>query len=228
VKVIPYLFYPAVLLLAGCGSVSVRPESASSSALPHSVPPRQILVSDFSYDGANVRADRDGKELADFKQKMNDDLSRDLLHSLTPFGIPALKVGARPSKLIGTQAAWLIEGHYKRIFQGSRALRSFVGFGSGATKLETEVEVYDLGVPSSAPILTFQTTGGSGAEPGGLLSANPVGFVMGVGGKAVSTGLSVDTKRTARMIADYVSTELAAHGFIAEDKARRAKIAKAD
>ncbi len=127
-----------------------------------------------------------------------------------------------------SQPAWLIRGQFKTVDQGSRALRAFVGFGTGRTTLETEVQVYDLSVSAQAPLLTFETTGGSGAEPGAILSGNPIGLALGAEGKATGTGLSQDAKRTARMIAAYVSTALADRGYIAPEKARKAKLVKTD
>ena len=63
---------------------------------------------------------------------------------------------------------WFVRGEFKTVCQGSRLLRSAIGFGAGGTKIETHVEVYDLASNSATPFLTFSTTGGSGAEPGAI------------------------------------------------------------
>ncbi len=223
-----YFLLPSVLVLAGCASVSVRPGQTSASPTLRAMPPRQILISDFDFNRSKVQADRTGKDLVDFERKMASDLSDDLLHSLGPLGIPAHEIGDTASVQTAPQAAWLIRGQFKDVVQGSRALRSLVGFGSGRTKLETDVEIYDLSLSTQAPLLTFQTTGGSGSEPGALLSLNPVGLAIGGGGKAIVTGLSADSKRTARMIAAYLSSALATRGYIAPDKVRKAKIEETD
>ena len=75
---------------------------------------------------------------------------------------------------------WLIRGEFTRVNQGSRLLRSTIGFGAGGTKVETNVYVYDLSKSSTTPFLTFSTSGGSNAEPGAI------------------TGLATDPSRSSR------------------------------
>ncbi|HEY0257200.1 MAG TPA: DUF4410 domain-containing protein [Candidatus Methylacidiphilales bacterium] len=221
-----YLLLPAsAWLLAGCASVSVRPEPTAAVSSSRGLPPRQILVCPFDLDGAKVNAGRTADELTAFKTKMVGDLNRDLLHALAPLGLPAQIATSMPSGSSTPQPAWLIRGEFKTIDQGSRALRTFIGFGAGRTTLETEVQVYDLSVSGHAPVLTFATAGGSGSEPGAIVGATPVGLALTVPGKA-RAGLSNDTSRTARMIAAYVSTALAERGYIPADKARKAKLVK--
>jgi hypothetical protein len=212
-----------MLLAAGCSSVSVHPDPVPPTAThAQAEAPRKIIVEDFSFAGADVRADRDGKELEDFKQKVNNDLTHALSKSIVKLGLP-VEICKRKEDTFSPQPAWLIRGRYLRVYQGSRALRGFVGFGAGGTKVETAVAVYDLSVSTQVPIFTFETTGGSGAEPGGLLAINPVGFVVGTAGKSVK-GLSDDTKRTARMISAYLSEALFKQGYILPDNVRFAKM----
>jgi len=211
-----------LLALAGCASVSVRPGNTSSTAQQaRPEAPRKILISDFSFSEANVRADRDGKEEEGFEKKVNGDLTRALAHSIGKLGLTSEIIAQNDS--LAVQPAWLIRGRYLRLNQGSRALRSFFGFGAGGTKMETAVEVYDLSVSNKTPLFTFETTGGSGAERGGLLSPSPYGVGIGVAAKT-GTGVSNDTRRTARMIVAYISEELCRRGYIPQDKVQKAKI----
>ena len=100
--------------------------------------------------------------------------------------------------------------------QGSRALRAFVGFGAGRTKLETIVHVYDLQAGySGMPFMSFTTSGGSGAMPGALASIGPIGAVVkGVAGAA--KGLTQDTARTSREITAQLSEYMYRSGWISE------------
>jgi len=112
-----------------------------------------------------------------------------------------------------------VRGEFVKVQQGSRLLRSAVGFGAGGTKLETRVEVYDLAQNSTTPFLTFSTTGGSGAEPGAILavSADPLQIAIG-GVTGAAHGLSEDTKRTAREITAEFSDYMYKRGWISEDQ----------
>ena len=101
---------------------------------------------------------------------------------------------------------------------------------SGPTKMETTTQVYDLSTRSrQMPLFTFSTSGGSNAEPGIITSVGPFApttvplLVISVAGKGAH-GVSEDAKRTARVIAAYISEQLVARGYLpADKKAGRAK-----
>ena len=127
-------------------------------------------------------------------------------------------------KLRKPQAAWLITGQFIRVNQGSRALRVALGLGAGGTKMETIAQVYDLSSRSrEQPLFTFSTTGGSNAEPGVITSVGPLApttvpvLVISMAVKGMH-GVSEDAKRTARVIAAYVSDQLANRGYLPPDK----------
>jgi hypothetical protein len=116
----------------------------------------------------------------------------------------------------------VIRGKFVRVNQGSRFLRSAIGFGAGGTKLETMVEVYDLSDLSHRPFLTFSTTGGSNAEPGAItgIATDPLTLGVGVvtgGAGGLAHGLTEDTKRTAREITAELSDYMYRSGWIPED-----------
>ena len=86
--------------------------------------------------------------------------------------------------------------------------------------METMVKVFDLAQPGSGPFLTFETTGGSGAMPGGVTGLATGSILVAgaglVGGSA--KGISSDEKRTAKMIVARVSDYLFHRGWISADK----------
>jgi hypothetical protein len=117
-------------------------------------------------------------------------------------------------KLRKRQPAWLITGQFTRVNQVAAPC------ASGGTKMETTAQVYDLSKRSrQQPLFTFSTTGGSNAEPGIITSVGPLApttvlaVVISVAGKGAH-GVSEDAKRTARVIAAYVSERLAARGYL--------------
>jgi hypothetical protein len=85
-------------------------------------------------------------------------------------------------------------------------LRGLIGAGAGGTKMETIVRVYDLSHRSKEPVLQFETSGGSNAEPGAVLGGM-FGALPNALRNAGARGVTDDTARTAReitaMVADY-------------------------
>lgn len=187
-------------LIAGCASVSVRDPLVGSRE--PKARPKMIYVAPFETRAATFNVDREGEELAAFKHATSQMLQSKLIERL-PEIAPA---AAAPAKL--PSSGWLVTGRFIRVNQGSRALRATIGFGLGATKMETEVMVYDLALSRREPILKFVTTGGSNAEPGAISSAGTT-LVAGVGalysalGNAAH-GISEDAWRTAREIRNQV------------------------
>jgi Domain of unknown function (DUF4410) len=218
--------------ILGCASISVQPQHEDATRRLRRKP-QVLIVKDFSFPSqAAVRADRNGKELVAFEQKLQISLREQLVRALGRYGIPVTVAvtSQELQKLRKRQPAWLITGQFTRVNQGSRAMRIAVGLGAGGTKMETNAQVYDLSTRSrQQPLFTFSTTGGSNAEPGIITSVGPLApttvplFAIAVVGKGAH-GVSEDAKRNARMIAAYVSEQLAARGYLpAGKKAGKAK-----
>jgi hypothetical protein len=210
----------------GCASVSVESQRANTtSGLRRK--PQVLIVKDFSFPRqAAVRADGSGEELVAFEQKLQISLREQLVRAVGRYGIPVTVAVTSQElrKLRKRQPAWLITGQFTRVNQGSRALRIALGLGAGGTKMETTAQVYDLSKRSrQQPLFTFSTTGGSNAEPGIITSVGPLApttvpaVVISVAGKGAH-GVSEDAKRTARVIAAYVSEQLAARSYLPADK----------
>ena len=147
--------------------------------------------------------------------------------------LPAALAAEIPEHLVPAQAintlpprsnAWIVCGRFIRVNQGSRWLRSTARFGAGGTKMETQVFVYNLADNASAPFLTFETTGGSGASPG-MISAGPVGAAVGaVSGSA--KGVTDDTGRKSRSITSTLSNSMYQQGSISKDQRMTPKMAE--
>jgi uncharacterized protein DUF4410 len=218
--------------ILGCASISMESQREDATRRLGRKP-QILIVKDFSFPRqAAVRADRSGKDLVAFEQKLQISLREQLVRALGRYGIPVTVAvtSQELQKLHKRQPAWLITGQFTRVNQGSRALRIALGLGAGGTKMETTAKVYDLSQRSvQQPLFTFSTTGGSNAEPGLITSVGPLApttvpaVVISVVGKGAH-GVSEDAKRTARVIAAYVSEQLAARGYLpAGKKAGKAK-----
>lgn len=189
------------LLFTSCASVSVK-DAHEVSATPIKMP-EKIYVERFSMDGAKVEIDMQGKELEEYKQAVVDLLHTRLVDRLPEIApVEDYKGGPLP------QEGWLIQGRFTWVNHGTKAARVLVGFGLGATKMETEVEVTELDGGAPRKFLALKTTGGSNAEPGlaGSLVTPGAGVSEAVAGSAAGAAISFpeDALRTAREIRNYL------------------------
>jgi hypothetical protein len=203
----------ASVALVSCASISV--DNANESVRQNK--PAMVYVMNFSTEHADFEVDRTGAELADFKSNLRLMLRTGLVREITD----KLVLAVAETKLDKNRAenAWLIRGDFITVKQGSRFLRSAIGFGAGGTKLETRVWVYDLAENPDTPFLTFTTTGGSNAEPGAIFALTTDPLELAIGGvSGAAHGLSEDTARTSREITAELSDYMYRRGWIPEDQ----------
>lgn len=207
-------------LLVSCASVSVRNAVEDPLHQP-SHPPAKIYIADFTTPQDAFRVDRSGEALVTLLRDTARGLTDRLVTRIARHVAPAepLPVGG----VLSPRDAWLVAGRFKRVNQGSRALRAIIGLGSGGTKMETTVLVYDLNENPARPFLTFETTGGSNAAPGAVFSTDPYGAAATLVLASTGSGVSIDATRTARMITAALSDYLARRNLIPKSKALRPK-----
>lgn len=218
------LLAASLLSLSGCASVGVGNVFSKGEA-PKKLPAR-IYVQEFKTPEDSFRVDRGGKDLTAFIAAEKLALAHAVVDQINKYVAPAevLAEGKEPPR----GNFWLVTGIYDRVNQGSRALRTIVGFGAGGTKLETRVQVFSVSGKKPAQFLTLLTSGGSGIAPGAWAAFTPAGAfsvpgaVANAGGASLG-GLSIDRKRTAREIAATISEYCFQHGLIPERKMRRPK-----
>ncbi|MEO0454190.1 MAG: DUF4410 domain-containing protein [Verrucomicrobiota bacterium] len=212
-KTLIQLFCPvsALILIQGCASVSVEDTLIESNAGGNTLP-LVIYVTPLDTTG-EFNVDREGAELTEFKENLQDMMDAALNERFNKHLVTTILVSDVSQVPQGRH--WLMKGKFTLVNQGSRALRATIGFGAGGTKMETEIEVYDMLKYPSPPFMAFRTTGGSGASPGGLVSAGPVGAVVsGVSGAA--KGVTDDVLRTSRMITANLSDFMFKRGWISK------------
>jgi hypothetical protein len=208
-------------LLSSCASVSVK----KIELLTRRPPPRapaSILTKPPTFYDPTLRVDRSGAKLENFKYELQEKFTRHLVRRLSRHIAPAKAVAATAPLPRGNY--WLIKARFDRVNQGSRLLRSVVGFGAGGTRLDMSLVVFDLSGDKPRPFLLIETTGGSNAAPGAIGTA--AYFVTGVtalfsaGGflEGARTGLTFDTIRTAREVAASLSEYLSERGALPSDK----------
>jgi len=206
----PLWFFLSCLLLAGCASVSVK-DAREVSETPIKMP-EKIYVEKFSMAGAKVEIDKQGKELEEYKQQVVDLLHTRLVDRLPEIApVEEYQGGAFPTE------GWLIQGKFTWVNHGTKAARVLVGFGLGATKMETEVRVTELSGGNPREFLNLSTTGGSNAEPGlvGSLAMPGGGVSEAVAGSAAGAAITFpeDALRTAREIRNYLVDYIEEHNL---------------
>ena len=113
-----------------------------------------------------------------------------------------------------------------------------IGFGAGASKLDTRVQVYQVSGATPRRVLEFEThvesakmpgaavTMGAGAVATGAVSAGSAAVAAGMAGvKAHQSRMGALTDKTAEEITAYISQYLAKQGWISSDKVRIPKFA---
>ena len=206
------------LMLGGCASVSVSRQEWSSKVCV----PDKSLIRPFTVDREKFSVDRDGVDLDAFEEKFSAEFADRLAERLTKHIRPAMVISR--NEKVKDPKAWLIEGHFTRVHQGSRALRSLVGFGLGATKTEARVDVFQVAAKGRMiRVAQLETTGGSNAEPGALFSS-PFGAVPRLITNVTTSGLAADARRTARTITAAVSEKLSAQGAQLAGRPLRVKL----
>jgi len=207
-----FLFHIALAGLCGalcsCASVSVR-ETIPLTEAP-SRAPQTIFLQPFEFEDDMVRVSRRGDELEDFKRRLQQEMTSNLFEQVRKYIAPAQAVSAGTSPPQGN--SWLITGRFTRLNQGSRALRSTLGFGSGGTKMDVTATVSDLSGGAPKQFLMIQTTGGTNAMPGAIMGVIvwPLTFS---GAPGLISGLSDDCRRTSREITSALAAYMKKHGL---------------
>ncbi len=219
-----YLYLAAVLTLGGCASVSVHEVTDRPDVKPTA--PDLIYVEDFAAPPEVFRVDRGAEAHERFRATYARQLAYDVALRATKRLAPAKAIarGTVPKRVRGTRA-WLVTGRFTKVNQGSRVLRTAIGFGLGGTKVETDVMVYDLSRPGEPPILEFSTTGGTNSQPGvavGLVMPNF--WLIGLDAAVrIGPGLRMDGIRTSREIVAVLSEYMARHDLLPSKQVYRAK-----
>ena len=174
--------------------------------------PEIIYVEKFSMEGAKVEIDKQGKDLEEYKQQVVELLYTRLMDRLPEIApVEEYKGGPLPTE------GWLIQGKFTWVNHGTKAARVLVGFGLGATKMETAVRVTELSGGHPREFLNLATTGGSNAEPGlvGSLAMPGGGVSEAVAGSAAGAAITFpeDALRTAREIRNYLVDYIEEHNL---------------
>lgn len=175
-----------VIAAGACNLASVKPQATTASV--SAVPPSMIVVYDFATTSAAVTLNQGILQRAYRSATMNDqeeqasesktavetadDLSDNLVQRLGTLGFTARKIARGTPPPDGALA---VDGEFVTIDEGNRARRLIIGFGAGASKLDTQVSIYEVAGGRPNQLMIFTTHAESNKMPGAAVT-------MGAGG----------------------------------------------
>jgi len=187
--------------MAGCASseVTERRSYAGGEQIPR---PGRIIVYDFAStpQGVGAHSAISGRyqlvqrpqspQVIRLGQELGRQVAAALVKNILAMGLPAERAHTGPPPNIGNLT---ITGEFVTIEEGSRGKRMIIGFGSGAGKLRTVVEKYQITAagPRLLKSLGIRAAGGKG--PGMALPLIIVGGILGrpLQAAAISGGLNL-------------------------------------
>jgi len=237
-----------VFLLIGCAAATITPQepATTTGAIQR---PDKIVVYDFSVSAEEVTENQGILQKAyravaqkDEEQQDADKLEtgREAAHTLSEDLVKQLReLGFNAENLPrGTPAggnALIIDGQFLSADEGNRARRLVIGFGAGASKLETQVTVSQVSAAGVAnQVLSFKTHADSGKIPGAAVTMGAGAAAQGASAATAVTGaakaygsmLSTLADKTAKQITAYLSQYFATQGWISSDQAQKVKLAE--
>jgi hypothetical protein len=227
--IVPCLF--AVVVAAGCASTKVaNRQQLVTGQIPR---PGEIWVYDFAATAADVPANSAlAGQTADTLQtpeqiatgrELGAEIAKQLVQQIQSMGMPAAQADAGTTPQINDL---VIRGYLISVHQGSAAERMVIGFGAGASDLQTAVEGFQM-TPQGLRKLGSGTVDAGGAKsPGAALgvvgliaTANPAGLIVSTGMKVYgeasgSSKVEGRAKATAKEIADVLKQRFQQQGWI--------------
>ena len=223
----------ALALLSGCASTAVKQETPMVA--PELARPNKIWVYDFISDPSRIPADSSisadlsppstppTAEELETGRKLGAIMANQLAADINAMGLTAEQAGPGATPQPGDG---VIRGYLVSVEGGSTAKRFVIGFGSGASELDTMVEGYAV-TPQGWRKLGSGTLSSSGNKMPGMVApaavaiatGNPVGLIVMGGVKIYGETSGKNTlegraKTTADAIAEQLKIRFRERGWI--------------
>lgn len=222
--------------LAGCAGAAVTQQSQQAPVA--SAQPPNIVVYPFAVDSAEVSlnsgiihrayravttTDENGKQAA-----IADDLSQSVcLNVATELSEKGYKAVCMPrgTAPFGDNVI-IVDGQFSNVSEGNRLRRTVIGFGAGASTLDTDVYVVQNVNGTTNQLMQFSTHADSGKMPGVAVTGAP-GAAAGGAAAAASLGVNMTMnavkgyrssmgslgRMTANQVIEHLNQYFAQHGF---------------
>lgn len=181
-----------LMLLLGTGAqAAIQSKGDVDQLIQPTAMPGMVYVSDFAINVSEVKEDRGilgrggllrggllerrgplerDQDPAAVAASLVRQLAASIVEGLNSRSVPAVRV---PEDQSVPGKGWLVRGQFLEVDEGNRLRRAVIGFGEGATDMQIQVEVFNLGSHPDTPFLTFGTQTGSGKKPGAVVTMNP-------------------------------------------------------
>ena len=223
----------AAFFVAGCASTSVtgrerivtgkltKPDHIwiyDFVGTPEDVPPDSAVADMYDKDAPAQAPDEITAARA-----VGASMGAQLAQDIREMGLPASVAVAGTTPQVNDI---VIRGYLTAIDEGSAAKRMTIGFGSGASKLQTLVEGFQMTTDGLRKIGSGKIESGGNKTPGGavgavtwIATANPVGFIVSSGTKAYgemsgSSKIQGRAKQTVEEIAKQMKVRFEEEGWI--------------
>lgn len=191
----PHLVVSLLLsLVVGCAGASSQQTAkhVEGETLPR---PPVVLI----YDFAVAPDDAPPSEDIERRRAIARSLSEQAVINLGAIGIHAQRATASTTVPLH---ALVVKGQFVTIRKGSRTQRMLIGFGAGSTKLEVQVQVYQMMESGLRRISEAEGRARGSRMPGMVAPASVAAGTGQVVGPAVMGGLSVVREFSAGIQAD--------------------------
>lgn len=231
-------------LLGGCAQTTVQPQFSQATAGP--LPrPNQVIVFPFAVNPAQVTENQgfiqgvinnySGTPLSEREQQTGQDaanaLADEMVKKINALGLPAWKqqpgASVPPNSLV-------VDGHFIDINEGNRLQRTVIGFGLGASTMDTEVQVYGPSSNGPSLLLQFKTHADSGEMPGvavtgpagaaaagGLTAGVAAANIATSGVKGYMSSVGPMASKSANQAVQYMQGFFIQNGWISPDTANQ-------
>jgi hypothetical protein len=187
--------------------------------------PRKIYVFDFRTEDAEIILADEHKHKQTEAKRVARALSLVLVDELEDFEIP---IERRTGPFDVPENSVAIHGEILRVDEGSTAKRALVGFGYGASNVDTLARVYLRGPNGPEEMVEYRTEAKSGRKPG-ILTTLPIGMavqgfsllLLAISAGSVALGeinasVAGDAKKTASEWAERLEELFRTQGWLDE------------
>ena len=224
------------IAVSACAGAKIADQTQTAPATTSSRP-NQIVVYPLASNPAEVtlnqsivqRAYRNvsGEDQNEAQQKIATDTASNLCvkvaSNLTAKGLRA--VCLKRGEPITDNNVLIVDGEFTDISEGNRLRRLVVGFGAGASTLDSSVHVYQHTESGSQQLIDFKTHADSGKMPGaavmgpaGAAAGGSAAVIVGTnaamgGAKSYTSATAYLVDKTATQITDVIAQYYAQHGW---------------
>jgi len=231
------------LTVAGCASTTVQPEQETFvTNLPL---PSIVLVYKFAVASSEVTANQSlfnrvydatqstttSERDAAIGQQVATSLADALVTQINDLGLVAMRADNQTDV---SPTALVLTGQFIDINEGNRLRRLVIGFGAGASKVDTQVQLLAPSGGRFRTLLDFKTHAESGKMPGaavtmgagaaaqGAVTGGMVAANVAMGGvKAYKSEVDQLAGQTADKVAQFLSQFFAQEGWIPPDRVKK-------